>query len=145
MNYCLDNNIGTIIIGNNKNWKQNINIGKINNQNFVSIPHNILVTQIKYKSEEVGIDVIETEESFTSKVDHLANEKMEHKEVYLGKRVKRGLFQSSTNKLINADINGAIGIAKKVINNFDLNQIIDRGFMFNPLRMNLLSSHKGTS
>lgn len=145
VNYCLDNNIGTIIIGNNKSWKQNINIGKINNQNFVSIPHSTLISQIKYKSEEVGINVIEVEESFTSKVDHLANEKMEHKEIYLGKRVKRGLFQSSTNKLINADINGAIGIVKKVINNFDLNQIIDRGFMFNPLRINLLSSHKGTS
>ena len=145
-NYCLDNNIGMVIIGNNKNWKQEINIGKQNNQNFVSVPHSTLISQIKYKCEQHGIKVIETEESYTSKVDHLANEEMIKKDIYLGKRLKRGLFQSSTNKLVNADINGAIGITKKVISDFDISQIVDRGFMFNPLKINLLKNnfYKGT-
>ena len=134
--YCVSNNIGTIIIGHNKDWKQSIDIGKKNNQNFVSIPFNTLIQQIMYKAEGNGIKVIQTEESYTSKVDHLAYEELRHQESYLGKRIKRGLFQSSTKHLLNADINGAIGIARKVIGDSVLEQITNRGFVFNPIRIN---------
>ena len=65
VNYCVSNNIGTIIVGHNKEWKQEINIGKKNNQNFVSIPFNTLIQQLKYKTEENGIKFIQTEENYT--------------------------------------------------------------------------------
>ena len=71
---------------------------------------------IQYKAEEVGIEVELVEESYTSKVDHLANEPMEHQENYKGKRLRRGLFKSSTGVYLNADINGAIGILRKAKN-----------------------------
>jgi putative transposase len=107
--------ISQIIISKNDNWKQNIEIGKRNNQNFVSIPHDKFIQMIQYKAEEVGIEVILTEESYTSKIDHLANEPLIKQVKYLGKRVKRGFFKSSVNKFLNADINGAIGIMRKVV------------------------------
>lgn len=136
INYCLINNIGTVIIGNNKDWKQKINMGNKNNQSFVYVPFSTLIKQIQYKAEEVNIEVIITEESYTSKIDHLSNEPMKHRENYLGKRKKRGLFQSATKKLINADINGAIGVMRKVIGDSQLNEIINRGLAFNPFKIN---------
>lgn len=138
INFCKKNNIGTIIIGLNKNWKQNINLGKKNNQNFVEIPFSSLVDKISYKAKLVGIDVKITEESYTSKVDHLAFETLEKHDIYLGKRKKRGLFQSSVNQLINSDINGSIGIARKVFGDSAVRQIIGSGLAFNPIRVNIL-------
>ena len=136
VNLCIQNNIGHLIVGHNKNWKQEINIGKRNNQKFVSIPFLMLQNQLKYKCEEVGIIYQETEESYTSKCDHLANEEMKHHDNYLGKRVHRGLFQSSTGKIINADVNGAIGIMRKVIND-DAWRPVDRVVASNPVRINV--------
>lgn len=138
VNFCRSNNIGTIIIGLNKGWKNKINIGKRNNQHFVSIPHSKLIDKIVYKAKLLGINVIIHEESYTSKIDHLAFEPLKKQESYLGKRKKRGLFQSSIGKLINSDINGAIGIARKVIGDSFIGKIIDSGFVFNPIRLNVL-------
>lgn len=115
INNCIKNDIGTIVIGQNKEWKQNINIGKQNNQKFVSIPHSKFIEQLKYKSELVGIKVLTTEESYTSKCSFLDNEPISKQEKYLGTRVKRGLFITAQNKKINADMNGACNIIKKVI------------------------------
>lgn len=136
--YCVKHNIGTIIIGHNKEWKQEINIGKRNNQNFVSIPFNTLINQVQYKAEENGINVILTEEGYTSKTDHFAFEEMKHHEKYLGKRIKRGLFQSSKGFLINADVNGAIGIARKVTGNSLVKEIISRGQALCPFKLHNL-------
>lgn len=138
IDFCKKNDIGTIVIGLNKNWKQNINIGNKNNQKFVEIPFSSLVGKISYKAKLVGIDVKITEESYTSKVDHLAFESLEKHDIYLGKRKKRGLFQSSVNQLINADINGSIGIARKVFGDSTVQQIIGSGLAFNPIRVNIL-------
>lgn len=138
VNFCRSNNIGTIIIGLNKEWKQEINIGRRNNQHFVSIPHSKLIDKIVYKAKLLGINVVIHEESYTSKIDHLAFEPLKKQESYLGKRKKRGLFQSSIGKLINADINGSIGIARKVIGDSFIGKIIDSGFVFNPIRVNTL-------
>lgn len=138
VNFCRSNNIGTIIIGLNKGWKNKINIGKRNNQHFVSFPHSKLIDKIVYKAKLLGINVIIHEESYTSKIDHLAFEPLKKQESYLGKRKKRGLFQSSIGKLINSDINGAIGIARKVIGDSFIGKIIDSGFVFNPIRLNVL-------
>ena len=138
INFCKNNNIGSIVIGLNKGWKQNINLGKKTNQKFVEIPFSKLIDKITYKGKLVGIDVQTTEESYTSKIDHLALEPLKKQEVYLGKRIKRGLFQSSINKLINADINGAIGIGRKVFGDSYVSRIIDSGLAFNPVRVNIL-------
>jgi transposase, IS605 OrfB family, central region len=110
VDHCVKNDIGTIVIGHNEDWKQNANIGKKNNQNFVQIPFSMLINQIKYKAEENGINVILQEESHTSKCSFLDNETVEHHDQYLGKRFKRGLFRSVKGKIINADVNGAYNI-----------------------------------
>lgn len=138
VNYCINNNIGNIVIGLNKGWKQNINLGKKTNQKFVEIPFSRLVDKISYKCKLVGISFQTHEESYTSKVDHLAFEPLKKQEVYLGKRKKRGLFQSSTGKLLNADINGAVGIGRKVFGDSYVSRIIDSGLAFNPVRVNVL-------
>ena len=114
VDYANQHNIGNIVIGKNEDWKRNIEIGKRNNQNFVNIPFDKLIQQIEYKAEEVGIKVICHEESYTSKCSFLDGEPIEKHEMYLGKRVKRGLFKSSTGKLINADVNGSGNIIRKV-------------------------------
>ena len=138
INYCADHNIGSIVIGLNKGWKNGIELGKKTNQKFVEIPFFKLIDKITYKGKLVGIKVETHEESYTSKVDHLAFEEMKHQEIYLGKRKKRGLFQSSVGKLLNADINGAIGIGRKVIGDSYVSRIIDSGLAFNPIRVNIL-------
>nr|DAG10713.1 MAG TPA: transposase [Bacteriophage sp.] len=138
IDFCKKNDIGTIVIGLNKNWKQNVNLGNKNNQKFVEIPFSSLIDKIFYKAKLVGIDVKITEESYASKVDHLSFESLEKHDIYLGKRKKRGLFQSSVNQLINADINGSIGIARKVFGDSAVQQIIGSGLAFNPIRVNIL-------
>jgi len=141
INYLIKNKIGNLVIGHNKQWKDSINIGHKNNQAFVTIPHSQLINYLTYKSELCGIKVQEVEESYTSKCDSLANETIEKHEVYLGKRIKRGLFQSSSRKLINADVNGALNIMRKVVGNSYANKIINSGFLFNPVKIRNLFSN----
>lgn len=105
--------IGALVIGKNDQWKQKINLGKVNNQNFVFIPHAKFISMLKYKAELVGIKVVVLEESYTSKCSFLDSEPIQKHETYKGKRIKRGLFRSSTGKLINADVNGSLNILRK--------------------------------
>lgn len=135
---CRSNNIGTIVIGQNRGWKQEINLGKRINQKFVEIPFYDLINKISYKAKLIGINLITHEESYTSKIDHMAFEPLKKQDAYLGKRKRRGLFQSSIGKLINADINGAIGIGRKVFGDSYVSRIIDSGLAFNPIRINIL-------
>ena len=131
---CIRNGIGNVVIGHNKNWKQFSDMGKKSNQKFVQIPFNDLIWKIRYKAEEAGIKVFETEESYTSKTDHCAGEEMCHHEKYLGRRTRRGLFKSSTGKVLNADINGAIGMLRKenALRDADLVGLLDRGDVVSP-------------
>ncbi len=120
INYCIEHNIGTIVIGYNPGQKQEINLGGRTNQNFVSIPFHLLYKMIKYKGEEIGISVIEQEESHTSKCSFLDDEPVGHSGRYLGKRIYNatchgGLFRSSIGKIINAHVQGAYNIIKKAI------------------------------
>lgn len=140
VSYCLNRNIQNIVVGHNKNWKQQSNIGKANNQRFVQIPFSVFIEQLRYKCENVGINFIITEESYTSKIDHLAFEEMLHHDSYLGKRIYRGLFKSSTGKYINADVNGAIGILRKVIDEDEFYRLINRGIVNTPYKVNLLKT-----
>jgi len=145
IDYALKHNISTIVIGDNAKWKQNINIGKKNNQNFVSIPHAKLIQQLQYKGEEVGIKIITTEESYTSKTDNFANEplkKFQKKDdgipkPTMGKRVSRGMFKSSTKRMINADVNGALGILRKVVPESRVTVLLgNRGVAITPNKFN---------
>lgn len=138
IDYCIENNIGTIVIGQNKGWKNEINIGRKNNQSFVNVPHLKLIDKVSYKAELVGIKVIFNEESYTSKCDSLALETVEKHEVYSGKRIKRGLFQSVIGKLINADENGACNIARKVIGDCFMKNIINSSCALQPYKINVL-------
>lgn len=114
VDHLVDEQIGMLVIGQNSDWKQGIGIGKRNNQNFVSIPHARFVSMLTYKCEMVGINVVTTEESYTSKTSFLDGEEPIKHESYAGRRVKRGLFRSALGKVINADLNGAYQIIKKV-------------------------------
>lgn len=139
--YCIQNDIGTITIGYNKGWKQNINIGKRNTQNFVQIPLLKLVKQIEYKSELIGIKVKEIGESYTSKCSFLDNEEIKHHDKYLGKRISRGLFRASNGVIINADVNGAYNIMKKAFpNSISVDGIEAFGLMPQILRQNIVDN-----
>jgi putative transposase len=135
VNYMIKNKIGNIVIGYNKNWKDSISLGKKTNQKFVQIPYLNFLNYLKYKCQLSGINLIETEESYTSKCDALSFEKIGKHENYSGKRVKRGLFQSGIKKLINADVNGSINIMRKVVDDSYVNKIINRGLLFNPIKI----------
>ena len=113
INWCIENNIKIIIVGLNKEWKQKANMGKKNNQNFVSIPYNDLLIKLKYKCENNGFQFIQVEESYTSGTSYLDDELPNKKNYNKERRIQRGLFQAS-NMLINADVNGSLQIMKKV-------------------------------
>ena len=114
-----DEKISKLVVGYNKEWKQEINIGSKNNQNFVSIPFRKILDILKYKLEDNGIEYKEQEESYTSKASYLDNDdittyKEETEEIkFSGKRIKRGIYKSKQGKIINADLNGALNILKK--------------------------------
>jgi putative transposase len=142
LEYCLKHGIGTVVVGKNEHWKRNINLGKKTNQNFVSIPHAKLIEMIAYKLELHSIKTIVQEEAHTSKVDHLAYESIEHHDKYKGSRRKRGLFVSSTGKLMNADVNGAIGIAlkSKVVRKGFVKSLLNTGLAQRPVKLNLINN-----
>ena len=128
------NRIGTLVVGYNAGWKQNSDMGKKNNQKFVQMPFARLADYLRYKCEMIGIKFIVHEESYTSKCDALALEPIGKHETYLGRRVKRGLFRSSTGKMINADQNGALNILRKVVGDSEFSRIVGSGHSLCPIR-----------
>ncbi len=117
IDYCIQNDIGTIVIGHNNGWKQKIRIGKRNTQNFVQIPFNKLLKQIEYKSKLIGAQFKTTDEPYTSKCSFLDNEVIKKHKRYLGRRISRGLFKASDGTIINADVNAGYNIMKKTFPN----------------------------
>ena len=112
--YALSNSFHTIVIGNNKDWKRNSSMSKKVNQSFVGIPHMRFIEMIQYKAQNVGVNVVLTEESYTSGTSFLDEESPEKANYNKKRRVYRGLFISNTGRKINADVNGAYQIMKKV-------------------------------
>ena len=108
--YMEANTLNTLIVGKNDGWKTNICIGRVNNQNFVSIPFNMLISMLEYKCKLAGINVVIVNEAYTSKCSFLDEETIQKHDTYKGKRIKRGLFISSKGIKINADINGSLNI-----------------------------------
>jgi len=115
INWCLSNNIDAIIIGQNKGWKQEVNLKSQTNQNFTQIPFAKFIQLIQYKAEEKGIAVILTEESYTSGTSFIDNEEPVKEFYNKSRRKYRGMFKSNKGILINADLNGAYQIMKKVV------------------------------
>ena len=114
ISFCMEHDIHTIIIGKNSEWKQNSKLSKKVNQHFVQIPFARFIEMIQYKAEECGIAVILTEESYTSDTSFIDNELPTKENYNKSRRVYRGLFKSNSGTLINADLNGAYQIIKKV-------------------------------
>lgn len=116
VNQLVSHNITNLVIGYNKGWKQDTNMGKVNNQKFVQIPFTMLIAMIQYKCELVGIKVETIGESHTSKCSFLDKEKIGHHSKYIGRRVHRGLFKASNGQTINADVNGSLNIMRRFLN-----------------------------
>jgi putative transposase len=138
-NQLVSKNVSTLVVGYNKNWKQEVNIGDKNNQNFVQIPHRKFVDQLIYKCTLEGIKVQENNEAYTSKCSFLDLEEIKKQKTYLGKRAKRGMFISASKRKINADVNGSYNILRKVIpeafNNFVVKGKGIEGVVVHPVRV----------
>ncbi|HHY79207.1 MAG TPA: IS200/IS605 family element transposase accessory protein TnpB [Thermoanaerobacter sp.] len=135
VNWCKQYNIDTLVVGYNSRWKQEIGLGKINNQNFVSIPYYQFINMLKYKCEEERINLILVEESYTSGCSFLDREEVSKENYDPSRRIKRGLFRSNKGVLINADVNSAYNIIKKVFPQAFAEGI--EGVGLHPVRLNV--------
>jgi putative transposase len=139
--------IGTLIIGKNDGWKQAIRLGKRTNQNFVSVPHARFIAMLRYKAELVGIQVELTEESYTSQASFLDGDPLPiyapayPTPVFSGRRLKRGLYRAADGRRLNADVNGAYNIIRKVVPNAFGNGI--EGVVVHPVRIALANGPYG--
>ena len=143
IDYCIDNDIGTLVIGYNETFQHNSHLGKQNNQNFVNIPYGQLRNKLEYLCKINGIIFVKQEESYTSKasfwdrdnipVYNADNPKEYH---FSGRRVQRGLYKTASGKIINADVNGALNIMRKsrVV---DVNILYSRGEVDTPIRIRI--------
>ena len=143
INYCLENNIGTLVCGYNETFQRNSNIGKANNQTFVNIPFGKLREKLEYLCKLYSLRFVEQEESYTSKssffdMDILPKFEVDKPQPYsfLGKRIKRGLYQTSKGYILNADVNGALNILRKS-NVVDLEVLYSRGVVDTPTRIRI--------
>lgn len=143
INYCLENNIGTLVCGYNETFQRNSNIGKAKNQTFVNIPFGKLREKLEYLCKLYGLIFVEQEESYTSKssffdMDILPKFEIDKPQTYsfLGKRIKRGLYQTSKGYILNADVNGALNILRKS-NVVDLEVLYSRGVVDTPARIRI--------
>ena len=114
---CAKQSISTIVIGQNKEWKQDSKLSKKVNQHFVQLPFARLIQMIEYKAKEHGIAVALTEESYTSGTSFLDGEAPTKESYNKSRRIHRGLFKANDGRLINADVNGAFQIMRKVFPN----------------------------
>lgn len=143
IDYCISNNIGTLIIGYNKDFQSDSNIGTRNNQNFVNIPYGRLRNKLEYLCELNGMAFVEQEESYTSKASFWDNDEMPvynadnpTKYQFSGTRVHRGLYKTANGKTLNADVNGALNILRKS-NIVSLEAIYARGEVDTPVRIRI--------
>lgn len=143
INHCVEHQIGRLVVGYNPGIKQEINIGKSNNQNFVQIPFWQLRRKLEALCTRYGIEYIEQEESYTSKASfydrdaipvYNADNPTKHK--FSGRRVKRGLYKTKDKHFVSADINGSANILAKGIHGLEF-QRVSSGFLANPLRITI--------
>ena len=132
---CIKHDVGTIIIGRNEGWKQDVKMRSKEKQNFQYIPFFKLIQKIQYKAELVGIDVVFTEESYTSKAS-FKNRDMLDGSVLTGIRSSRGMYENADGSLVNADVNGSLNICRKVIQDTDILSRLDRSLAARPVKVN---------
>jgi len=144
INFCIANHIGTVVVGVNKEQKQLVNIGHINNQNFVQIPFWKLRRILQSLCERYGILYFEAEESYTSKASFLDKDSLpeydpgfQGKHGFSGRRIKRGLYRTKGGCIIHADINGAANIIRKFRPDADFSAL-DKAVLLNPKRVRVL-------
>lgn len=142
IDYCIRNNIDTIVCGVNKDFQRNSNLGKVNNQIFTEFPFSKLKNNIEYRSKLNKINFIEQEESYTSKAsffdkDFIPTYGESFSNSFSGLRVKRGLYKTSSGMLLNADVNGALNILRKS-NVVSLNTLYSRGELDTPMRISII-------
>lgn len=141
INYCINNDIGILVVGYNKTFQRSSNIGKVNNQTFVNIPYGQLRFKLEYLCELNNIQFVKQEESYTSKASFwdkdtipTYNNDNPQEYVFSGKRVKRGLYKTNSGKLVNADVNGALNILVKS-SVVSMNTLYSRGEVDTPIRI----------
>ena len=143
IDYCINNNIGTIVVGYNETFQRNSHIRKQNNQNFVNIPYGQLRNKLEYLCKLNGIVFVKQEESYTSKAsfwdkDNLPVYNADNPKEYSfsGKRLHRGLYKTASGKTFNADVNGTLNIMRKsrVV---DMNILYSRGEVDTPIRIRI--------
>ena len=141
--YCVDHNIGNIVVGFNDGFQENPNLGKVNNQTFVMLPYGKFKNRLEYLCDLAGINYCKQEESYTSKASFFDQDEMPVwncdnpvKGNFSGERIKRGLYQRANGQVLNADVNGALNILRKS-NVVDLSVLYSRGEVNTPLRIRL--------
>jgi putative transposase len=126
---CVENEISKVFIGDVSKSLDHINLGKRTNQNFVNLSLGQFVEKLSYKLGSHGIELVVTNESYTSKASFISGDKMPKQyepktnPTFNGRRIKRGLYQSSDGTLLNADVNGAYNILRKNDSNFSFSQL----------------------
>ena len=138
-NHCLAHGIGTVIVGSNPGWKQEINLGRVTNQNFVQIPHWQLKRKLTGLCERYGMRYVEQEEAYSSKASFLDQDPLPEygagiKPVFSGKRIARGLYRSRDGRVVNADVHGAANIMRKSKQKFNFERLCT-GILAMPLRI----------
>ena len=145
VDHCVKHQISKIVIGKNNGWKTGTRMKRrsANSQNFQSIPFNILIEKIQYKAQAIGIDVVCTEEAYTSKASFLDRDEVPMYEegverTFSGQRIKRGLDRTNKGILLNADVNGAGNIGRKVFPSSVFDAGWDRSVAATPVVVNPL-------
>lgn len=143
INYCIEHDIGTLVVGYNDTFQRNSHLGKVNNQSFVNIPYGQLRTKLEYLCQLNEITFVKQEESYTSKASFwdrddipVYTDEKASKKKFSGKRIHRGMYQSSTKKYLNADVNGALNILRKS-NVVSLDGLYSRGEVDTPVRIRI--------
>ncbi|MDD6255564.1 MAG: transposase [Eubacteriales bacterium] len=143
INYCIANDIGTLVVGYNETFQRGSHMGKQNNQNFVNIPYGQLRSKLEYLCTLNGIVFVKQEESYTSKSSfwdkdeipvYNADNPREYQ--FSGNRVHRGQYKTASGKTINADVNGALNIMRKS-SVVDMNILYGRGEVDTPVRIRI--------
>ena len=143
INYCIANDMGTLVVGYNETFQRGGHIGKRNNQNFVNIPYGQLRSKLEYLCKMNGIIFVKQEESYTSKSSfwdrddipvYNADNPREYQ--FSGKRIHRGQYKTASGKIINADVNGALNIMRKS-SVVDVNILYGRGEVDTPVRIRI--------
>ena len=142
IDYCIENDIGTLVVGYNETFQRDVNLGRKNNQTFVNIPYGKLRDKLRYLCEFNDIDYILQEESYTSKASFFDEDEIpvyneSHTDcMFSGRRIHRGLYETSNKKMFNADVNGALNILKKS-NVVRLDSLYARGEVDTPIRIRI--------